>query len=255
MTCRSCHNEEGYIRSVVSVDNQGNCVKCGNYPEEGRNMTQCNFQELQVLEASTRSLVIEAIGYGITTEAEAEYAHDLWAQLDTKIKTAETTLKEIDDPLKRSRSLLKKQFDMVADPMKDARDGMKALMLKWRKDVNDAADKANDARERQRDHIAETVAVRTGTDVETVKDRMPAPIPVQDAGRGFATSKGDVTYQRVQKWKVVDAEAIPNQHDGINLWKLDDGVITKLRRAAGEALVMAPPGIEFYYEETPRHGR
>jgi len=215
-------------------------------------VTQEATREASVLEGQRTTLESTIAGMTIESEIDAQRATDLWAELDTKIKAGEAKWKEIDQPLKEARDRLKALFKPSIDALKDGRLILNRMIGDWRKRVQEAADKANQAREAEAAARANEIAKRTGQDVEAVKERLPAPPPVEGPGAGFYTEHGAVTAAKVQKCEVVDESLIPWEWEGVCLWQLNTTALTNLRRKAKDDLLKAPPGVRFYYEETQK---
>ena len=60
---------------------------------------------------------------------------------------------------------------------------------------------------------------------------------------------------KVAKWKVVDEALVPmtimvGGRESEPLWVLNEGAITRMRKAAGMDATSHIPGIEFYVDET-----
>ena len=212
-------------------------------------------QAVAVLEGRRTTLESRVAAMVIESETDAQEATNLWAALDEQIKQGEAAFEKIDGPLKEARKALSALFKPPLRALKDDRAIISKAIGDYRRRVQEAADKANEAREREQAQHAERIASRTGQDVETVKERLPAPPPIEGPGRGFHTPQGAVTASKVQKWEVVDEKAIPWDHEGVCLWQLNTSAITELRRKAKDELNQAPPGIRFYYEETQKRRR
>ena len=60
---------------------------------------------------------------------------------------------------------------------------------------------------------------------------------------------------KVAKWKVVNESLVPmtiivDGKESEPLWVLNEGAITRIRKAAGMDAASSIPGIEFYVDET-----
>ena len=85
----------------------------------------------------------------------------------------------------------------------------------------------------------------------------PPPPPVQEVARGFKvpTTGAKTGVMKVAKWKVVDEALVPmtimvGGRESEPLWVLNEGAITRMRKAAGMDATSHIPGIEFYVDET-----
>lgn len=212
-------------------------------------------KHLAALEQSSDPLVIEADALVITNEATSARAHELYALIDGVIKDMQAKVKLIDDPLKDARAALKKEFELTAGPLQTKRDRLKFLMGEWRDAEQKKADALAQAQVVQVEAQAQSIAQATGIPAAEIQKTLPLPPAPQGPGRGFHTSQGAVTWRRVPKWKIVDATLIPWSWGVDVLYAVDSAVITELRRKAGEDLTQAPPGIEFYYDQTPVNSR
>lgn len=190
----------------------------------------------------------------VTTPAEFAYVTESLVGIRKARKAFEKKQTELLKPLKESfeQALENLKRDLGLGPFiakcLEAEGVLDGLVKQWVAD-----ERAREAREQ-----AEAAAARR-LEMANVKARGGNPLTVQERSvtppppKTTETALGKVTMMKVAKWRVTDPALVPYEYEGQQLWVLNEGAITALRRKAGtaEGVVSPIPGIEFYTDETP----
>ena len=200
----------------------------------------------------------ERVGTAITrahevvlkTEEDMGWASDDLATLRKMRKEFEAKLKELCQPFKDGIEALKAEFDTIINPLKAAEGVIDSKITSCRAALRAEADKLRREQEAEQRRL-EAEARKAN------QPPPPPPPPVQDVARGFKvpTTGAKTGVMKVAKWKVVDESKVPmtimvDSKESEPLWVLNDGAITRIRKAAGMDATSNIPGIEFYYDET-----
>lgn len=186
----------------------------------------------------------------LKTEEDMGWASDDLATLRKLRKQFEGKLKELCQPFKDGIEALKAEFDTIIEPLKAAEGVVDGKITTCRAALRAEADKLR--REQEAEQCRLEVEARKAN-----QPPPPPPSPVQDVARGFKvpTTGAKTGVMKVAKWKVVDESKVPmtimvDSKESEPLWVLNDGAITRIRKAAGMDAISNIPGIEFYYDET-----
>lgn len=186
----------------------------------------------------------------LKTEEDMGWASDDLATLRKMRKQFEAKLKELCQPFKDGIEALKKEFDTIIEPLKSAEGVVDGKITACRTALRMEAEKlrrAQEAAQREAERLARLAN----------QPPPPPPQPVQDVARGFKvpTTGAKTGVMKVAKWKVVDESKVPmtifvDGKESEPLWVLNEGAITRIRKAAGMEATSSIPGIEFYFDET-----
>lgn len=202
--------------------------------------------------------VQERVGTAITrahevvlkTEEDMGWASDDLATLRKMRKEFEAKLKELCQPFKAGIEALKAEFDTIIEPLKKAEGVVDGKITACRTALRAEADKLRREQEAEQRRL-EAEARKAN------QPPPPPPPPVQEVARGFKvpTTGAKTGVMKVAKWKVVDESKVPmtimvDSKESEPLWVLNDGAITRIRKAAGMDATSNIPGIEFYVDET-----
>ena len=186
----------------------------------------------------------------LKTEEDMGWASDDLATLRKMRKEFEAKLKELCQPFKDGIEALKAEFDTIINPLKAAEGVIDSKITSCRAALRAEADKLRREQEAEQRRL-EAEARKAN------QPPPPPPPPVQDVARGFKvpTTGAKTGVMKVAKWKVVDESKVPmtimvDSKESEPLWVLNDGAITRIRKAAGMDATSNIPGIEFYYDET-----
>ena len=186
----------------------------------------------------------------LKTEEDMGWASDDLATLRKLRKQFEGKLKELCQPFKDGIEALKKEFDQVIEPLKGAEATIDKKITECRIALRAAADKLRREQEAEQRRL-EAEARKAN------QPPPPPPPPVQEVAKGFKvpTTGAKTGVMKVAKWKVVDESKVPmtimvDSKESEPLWVLNDGAITRIRKAAGMDATSNIPGIEFYVDET-----
>ena len=189
-------------------------------------------------------------GFIIQSQEWAQWTEQAEIFLDKRIKDAEKTFKKLKKPFNEGLVGLTTQYNKVVDPWKAAQSRLATALLSWKRIVDAKQDQVQQEAATRRTEEVKTISETTGMPAATVEQNLPStpqvptPAPLQDLGT-----------RKLPRWRVTDMTQIPYAYRGVPLYCLDDKAITQLRKDAGEDLGLAPPGIEYYYEETLVHPR
>ena len=186
----------------------------------------------------------------LKTEEDMGWASDDLATLRKLREDFEKKLKDLCQPFKDGIEALKAEFDTIINPLKAAEGVIGSKITACRVALRAEADKLR--REQEAEQRRLEAEVRKAN-----QPPPPPPPPVQDVARGFKvpTTGAKTGVMKVAKWKVVDESKVPmtimvDSKESEPLWVLNDGAITRIRKAAGMDATSNIPGIEFYYDET-----
>lgn len=200
----------------------------------------------------------ERVGTAITrahevvlkTEEDMGWASDDLATLRKMRKEFEAKLKELCQPFKDGIEALKAEFDTIINPLKAAEGVVDGKITACRTALRVEAEKLKreqEAAQREAERLARLAN----------QPPPPPPAPVQEVARGFKvpTTGAKTGVMKVAKWKVVDESKVPmtimvGGRESEPLWVLNEGAITRMRKAAGMDATSHIPGIEFYVDET-----
>lgn len=200
----------------------------------------------------------ERVGTAITrahevvlkTEEDMGWASDDLATLRKMRKEFEAKLKELCQPFKDGIEALKAEFDTIINPLKAAEGVVDGKITACRAALRAEADKLRREQEVEQRRL-EAEARKAN------QPPPPPPPPVQEVARGFKvpTTGAKTGVMKVAKWKVVDEALVPmtimvGGRESEPLWVLNEGAITRMRKAAGMDATSHIPGIEFYVDET-----
>lgn len=186
----------------------------------------------------------------LKTEEDMGWASDDLATLRKMRKAFEAKLKELCKPFKEGIEALKAEFDLIILPLQDAEKAVDTKITLCRNVLRAEAEKLKreqEAAQREAERLARLAN----------QPPPPPPAPVQDVARGFKvpTTGAKTGVMKVAKWKVVDESKVPmtifvDGKESEPLWVLNEGAITRIRKAAGMEATSSIPGIEFYFDET-----
>lgn len=186
----------------------------------------------------------------LKTEEDMGWASDDLATLRKMRKAFEAKLKELCKPFKEGIEALKVEFDLIILPLQDAEKAVDTKITLCRNVLRAEAEKLKreqEAAQREAERLARLAN----------QPPPPPPAPVQDVARGFKvpTTGAKTGVMKVAKWKVVDESLVPmtilvDGKESEPLWVLNEGAITRIRKAAGMEATSSIPGIEFYFDET-----
>ena len=186
----------------------------------------------------------------LKTEEDMGWASDDLATLRKLRKDFEKKLKDLCQPFKDGIEALKAEFDTIINPLKAAEGVIDGKITACRTALRVEAEKLKreqEAAQREAERLARLAN----------QPPPPPPAPVQDVARGFKvpTTGAKTGVMKVAKWKVVDESKVPmtifvDGKESEPLWVLNEGAITRIRKAAGMEATSNIPGIEFYYDET-----
>jgi len=186
----------------------------------------------------------------LKTEEDMGWASDDLATLRKLRKDFEKKLKDLCQPFKDGIEALKAEFDTIINPLKAAEGVIDGKITACRVALRAEADKLRREQEAEQRRL-EAEARKAN------QPPPPPPSPVQDVARGFKvpTTGAKTGVMRVAKWKVANESQVPmtimvDGKESEPLWVLNDGAITRIRKAAGMDAISNIPGIEFYYDET-----
>ena len=186
----------------------------------------------------------------LKTEEDMGWASDDLATLRKLRKDFEKKLKDLCQPFKDGIEALKAEFDTIINPLKAAEGVIDSKITSCRAALRAEADKLRREQEAEQRRL-EAEARKAN------QPPPPPPPPVQDVARGFKvpTTGAKTGVMKVAKWKVVDESKVPmtimvDGKESEPLWMLNDGAITRIRKAAGMDAISNIPGIEFYVDET-----
>jgi len=200
----------------------------------------------------------ERVGTAITrahevvlkTEEDMGWASDDLATLRKMRKEFEAKLKELCQPFKDGIEALKAEFDTIINPLKAAEGVVDGKITACRTALRVEAEKLKreqEAAQREAERLARLAN----------QPPPPPPAPVQEVARGFKvpTTGAKTGVMKVAKWRVANESQVPmtimiDGKESEPLWVLNDGAITRIRKAAGMDATSNIPGIEFYYDET-----
>lgn len=187
----------------------------------------------------------------LKTEEDMGWASDDLATLRKLRKDFEKKLKDLCQPFKDGIEALKAEFDTIINPLKAAEGVIDGKITACRRALQAEADKLKreqEAAQREAERLARLAN----------QPPPPPPPPVLDAARGFKvpTTGAKTGVMKVAKWRVVDESKVPMTiidqygNESEPLWVLNEGAITRIRKAAGMDAASSIPGIEFYVDET-----
>ena len=186
----------------------------------------------------------------LKTEEDMGWASDDLATLRKLRKDFEKKLKDLCQPFKDGIEALKAEFDIIINPLKAAEGVVDGKITACRTALRVEAEKLKreqEAAQREAERLARLAN----------QPPPPPPAPVQDVARGFKvpTTGAKTGVMKVAKWKVVDEALVPmtimvGGRESEPLWVLNEGAITRMRKAAGMDATSHIPGIEFYVDET-----
>jgi len=186
----------------------------------------------------------------LKTEEDMGWASDDLATLRKLREDFEKKLKDLCQPFKDGLEALKAEFDTIINPLKAAEGVIGSKITACRVALRAEADKLRREQEAEQRRL-EAEARKAN------QPPPPPPPPVQDVARGFKvpTTGAKTGVMKVAKWKVVDESKVPmtimvDGKESEPLWVLNNGAITRIRKAAGMNAISNIPGIEFYYDET-----
>jgi len=186
----------------------------------------------------------------LKTEEDMGWASDDLATLRKMRKEFEAKLKELCQPFKDGIEALKAEFDTIINPLKAAEGVVDGKITACRAALRAEADKLRREQEVEQRRL-EAEARKAN------QPPPPPPPPVQEVARGFKvpTTGAKTGVMKVAKWKVVDEALVPmtimvGGRESEPLWVLNEGAITRMRKAAGMDATSHIPGIEFYVDET-----
>ena len=186
----------------------------------------------------------------LKTEEDMGWASDDLATLRKLRKDFEKKLKDLCQPFKDGIEALKAEFDTIINPLKAAEGVIDGKITACRVALRAEADKLRREQEAEQRRL-EAEARKAN------QPPPPPPAPVQEVARGFKvpTTGAKTGVMKVAKWKVVDESKVPmtimvDSKESEPLWVLNDGAITRIRKAAGMDATSHIPGIEFYVDET-----
>ena len=188
--------------------------------------------------------------FSIQDQAWAQWGEQTEIFLDKWIKEAEKTFKKLKKPFDEGLKGLTAQHNSVVDPWKEAKSRLVTALLSWKHIVDAKQDHAQQEATVRRTEEVKTISETTGIPAATVEQNLPStpqvaiPAPLKDTGT-----------RKLARWRVTDLTQIPYAHRGVPLYCLDDKAIMALRTDAKDDLGLAPPGIEYYYDETLVHAR
>lgn len=186
----------------------------------------------------------------LKTEEDMGWASDDLATLRKLRKDFEKKLKDLCQPFKDGIEALKAEFDTIINPLKEAESTVDKKITECRRALKAESDRLKaeqDAAQREAERRAR------------LANQPPPPPqpPVQEVARGFKvpTTGAKTGVMKVAKWKVVDESKVPmtvivDGKESEPLWVLNEGAITRIRKAAGMDAASSIPGIEFYVDET-----
>lgn len=186
----------------------------------------------------------------LKTEEDMGWASDDLATLRKMRKQFEAKLKELCQPFKDGIEALKKEFDTIIEPLKAAEGVVDSKITACRTALRMEAEKLRreqEAAQREAERLARLAN----------QPPPPPPAPPQEVARGFKvpTTGAKTGVMKVAKWKVVNESLVPmtimvDGKESEPLWVLNEGAITRIRKAAGMEATSNIPGIEFYIDET-----
>lgn len=186
----------------------------------------------------------------LKTEEDMGWASDDLATLRKMRKQFEAKLKELCQPFKDGIEALKKEFDTIIEPLKAAEGVVDGKITACRMALRMEADKLRREQEAEQRRLEDEAR-------KANQPPPPPPPPVQEVARGFKvpTTGAKTGVMKVAKWKVVNESLVPmtimiDGKESEPLWVLNEGAITRIRKAAGMEATSTIPGIEFYYDET-----
>ena len=186
----------------------------------------------------------------LNTEEDMGWASDDLATLRKLRKDFEKKLKDLCQPFKDGIEALKAEFDTIINPLKAAEGVIDGKITACRRALQAEADKLRREQEAEQRRL-EAEARKAN------QPPPPPPPPVLDAARGFKvpTTGAKTGVMKVAKWKVVNESLVPmtiivDGKESETLWVLNEGAITRIRKAAGMDAASSIPGIEFYVDET-----
>jgi len=141
-------------------------------------------------------------------------------------------------PIKGHLDDVNAAFNMILKPLEEADSITRAMMLAYRRVVEERARQAEEIN-RQKAELARKEAEFSGTGEFTVDT---TPVEVAKPIGKVQTGIGSAGVMKVTKWELVDFAAVPDKYK-----VLDSAAITKLVKAGGSI-----PGIRVYEEETLR---
>ncbi len=187
----------------------------------------------------------------VTTLEELGLADSTLSELKKQQKALTQFEKEALSPLKEMTLKVKEYFSGPAQKLASVESALKAAILEYHR-AEEAKRRAQELElQRQAEAEAEKARERLRTEAAEAALFGDGEEAILEAARAIDTpiirvpeiklSGGASSTRKVRKWRVIDSAKVPAQY-----WVLNEALIGKECRAG----YVAPPGIEFYEEET-----
>jgi len=184
---------------------------------------------LNLTEIKTEIEPIYSNSVEITTQDDYSKAADFLKMIKNKISWLEDKRMSYTKPLDESKKQIKADFDEIINPLETLVNDVKTKMLVWQKEEQKRRD------EEQKRIDAEAL--------KSLKEKgeSEAVVPVVESVKSVKGSFATVSVRKIQKWRLVDFKAVPDEFKTVN-----DSLVTQAVKGGLKSI----PGIEIYEEET-----